>query len=151
MTHSIKINGKEVLVKFGMHLQESLFASFKAGDLLGTLKFATVIIYYGHENWALGADLPVVVTKGEVFNWLEDAYSPEGSQEAAQALNGLLAAYADSSVAQRIKDAGDKAQEASESAKKKLVGEMSEVLQPELLESAIGNTTNSLSSSITNY
>ncbi len=145
MTYSLQIDGKEIRIKFGMHLRENIFSSFGAGESASSIKFFTIIIFYGHENWALGEGAPVAISKKDVFNWLEKAYSKEGAEEDAAQLKIAIDAYNASEIAKDVTDANE------ETAKKKLnpaqspsPGGKLEVSPPELSESHTGTTTGSL-------
>lgn len=135
MLHAIAINGKEVLVRFGRHLQEKMFVGFENGERPSSLSFMLSIIYYGNENWGLGADKAPVVSKSEVFNWLEDIYTDETRVADRAECDNLMDAYNGSAIAKRIAEANKASNgEGDEGAKKKLPlsetspGEKSELL-----------------------
>lgn len=138
-TQQISINGKDIKIIFGNHLQEMIFNSITDGGLSG-IKYTTFIIFYGHENWCFGNDCPVLVKRSEVYNWMEENYR-DNNEKNLQAVVDLMDAYHQSEQFKKMKSVG-------EEAKKKLqtihpapsVGETFEPSQSESLESATGIT-----------
>ena len=110
----IEIAGKQLQLRFGMHLGEMLLKDATGKKHIGTLQFMAALIYYAHENYCLGHDLTPAVTKGEVFTYLED----NGNDEAlVKQLADVVVAYNDSKPAQVFNEA------AKPAAKKKLTGQ----------------------------
>ena len=95
----IQIAGKELNLTFGLHLGEMLMQEASGKQRIGTINFMAMLLFYAHENWCLGHDANPVLTKGQIFSYLE-----ENNADAMLAveLQKVLQAYTDSKPAQAI-------------------------------------------------
>lgn len=127
MVQQIEINGKAVRVLFGMHFAEhfttDLFGSINEDGTvnIGSSKFMSTVIWFGYLNWCEVKDEPPQVTRSDVYEWVEMAYS-ESNEDAIKSFMDIMGAYKKSAYAKGI----DKQNE--EAAKKKLNGAMLEPL-----------------------
>ena len=104
-TQQIAINGKDIKIIFGNHLQEMIVSSVLEGGLSG-IKYTTLIIFYGHENWCLANDCPILVKKSEVYQWMEDNYQTINEKN-LQAAADLMEAYSQSEQYKKFVKVGE--------------------------------------------
>jgi hypothetical protein len=99
MIYQLTIDGVEVRLRFGMHALECI-AQVVDGTFSNT-KFVAVMIYASHENYCLGADVPAVVTKAQVYNFVEDAFLNKNEAD-LKAIQDVTAAFNDSRTAKQV-------------------------------------------------
>ena len=116
----IEIAGKQLQLRFGMHLGQMLIQDNKGRKGISTQQFLAGLIYYAHENYCLGYDMQTVMTKGEIFLFLEDNIN---DPKVAAITNAVVLAYNESKPAQAIYDATGIQNPAKAPTKKKLTGQ----------------------------
>lgn len=112
-----KLGEKELNLTFGMHVSEMLMveainetAKGTQSKLQNTAYFAATIVFLGHQNWCLGHDAEPLVSRGEIYQHIDEN---SDSEEFALELQKVLVEYNNSRAAKKINDA-------TESLKKKL-------------------------------
>lgn len=98
----LNLGGKELQLRFGLHLGEMLIAEATGKQKIGTLQFMAMLIFYAHENYCLGYDMQPVMSKGAIFAYLEDNSADEAL---AKQLQVVLTAYNDSKTGQTFSEA----------------------------------------------
>jgi hypothetical protein len=113
-----KLGEKELNLTFGMHVSEMLMveainetAKGSQSKLQNTAYFAATIVFLGHQNWCLGHDAEPLVTRGEIYQHIDEN---SDSEEFALELQKVLVEYNNSRAAKKINDA-------TEQLKKKLI------------------------------
>lgn len=89
----LMIGEKVVMLQFGMHHSEAvsrLNKRLEDGEDLPGYEYLLTFIFAAHENHCKRHEVPLKVTKGEVFAWMEDNNYVAGQAEIYQ---NIQAAY----------------------------------------------------------
>jgi len=104
-----KLGEKELNLTFGMHVSEMLMAEAinetakgTQSKLQNTAYFAATIVFLGHQNWCLGHDAEPLVTRGEIYQHIDEN---SDSEAFAFELQKVLVEYNNSRAAKKINDA----------------------------------------------